>query len=144
PGYMFWAVLVYTVLGTWMTIKVGRPLIGLNFDQQRFEADFRYSLVRLRENSESVALYAGEEREFSVFWQRFARVFGNYIAIMVRTRVLGFYTQSYLQLAVIFPHLMFAPRYFGERLPLGAMQQVADAFGQLQSSLAFIVMNFTS
>jgi putative ATP-binding cassette transporter len=144
PGYMFWAVMVYTVLGTWMTIRVGRPLINLNFDQQRFEADLRFSLVRLRENGESVAFYGGEEREFSVFWQRFARVFGNYVAIMLRTRLLGFYTISYLQLAVIFPYLMMAPRYFGERLALGAIQQTADAFGQLQSSLAFIVTNFTS
>src|SRR5258708_1036094 len=84
PGYMFRAVMVYSVFGTWMTIHVGRPLIGLNFAQQRFEADLRFSLVRLRENGESVAFYRGEEREFSVFWQRFGRVFGNYIAIMVR------------------------------------------------------------
>jgi vitamin B12/bleomycin/antimicrobial peptide transport system ATP-binding/permease protein len=144
PGYMFWAVMVYTVFGTWMTIHVGRPLIGLNFAQQRFEADLRFSLVRLRENSESVAFYRGEEREFSVFWQRFGRVFGNYIAIMVRTRLLGFYTQSYLQVAVLFPYLMMAPRYFSERLALGVIQQTADAFGQLQGSLAFIVTNFTS
>jgi putative ATP-binding cassette transporter len=144
PGYMFWAVILYTVVGTWMTIRVGRPLIGLNFDQQRFEADLRFSLVRLRENGESVAFYRGEEREFSVFWRRFGRVFGNYVAIMIRTRVLGFYTQSYLQIAVLFPYLMMAPTYFPQRLALGVIQQVADAFGQLQSSLAFIILNFTS
>jgi putative ATP-binding cassette transporter len=144
PGYMFWAVMVYTIFGTWMTIHVGRPLIGLNFAQQRFEADLRFSLVRLRENGESVAFYRGEEREFSVFWQRFGRVFGNYVAIMVRTRLLGFYTQSYLQIAVLFPYVMMAPRYFSERLALGVIQQTADAFGQLQGSLAFIVTNFTS
>src|SRR6266404_2924642 len=144
PGYMFWAVMIYTVIGTWMTIRVGRPLIGLNFTQQRFEADLRFSLVRLRENGESVAFYRGEEWEFSVFWDRFGRVFGNYVAIMLRTRLLGFYTQGYLQLAVLFPYLMMAPRYFAERLALGVIQQTADAFGQLQTSLAFIVMNFTS
>src|SRR6266849_1287574 len=144
PGYMFWAVILYTIGGTWLAIRIGRPLIGLNFTQQRFEADLRFSLVRLRENGESVAFYRGEEREFSVFWDRFGRVFGNYIAIMLRTRMLGFYTQTYLQLAVIFPYLMMAPRYFAERLALGAIQQTADAFGQLQGSLAFIVTNFTS
>jgi putative ATP-binding cassette transporter len=144
PGFMFWAVILYTIVGTWMTIKVGRPLINLNFDQQRYEADLRFSLVRLREYAESVAFYRGEEQEFSVFWSRFGRVFGNYVAIMLRTRLLGFYTQSYLQLAVIFPYLMLAPRYFAERLAIGVMQQTADAFGQLQSSLAFIVLNFTS
>ncbi len=144
PGYMFWAVIIYTIGGTWMTIRVGRPLIPLIFNQQRFEADLRFSLVRLRENGESVAFYRGEEREFSVFWQRFGRVFGNYIAIMIRTRLLGFWTQSYMQLAVIFSYLMMAPRYFGERLALGVIQQTADAFGQLQGSLAFIVTSFTS
>src|SRR5262249_40111154 len=104
----------------------------------------RFSLVRLREYAESVAFYRGEGQEFSVFSTRFGRVFGNYVAIMLRTRLLGFYTNSYLQLAVIFPYLMLAPRFFGEHLPIGAMQQPADAFGQLQGSLAFIVLYFTS
>jgi putative ATP-binding cassette transporter len=142
PGYMFWAVIVYTVGGTWLAIRIGRPLIGINFDQQRFEADLRFSLVRLRENTESVAFYGGEEREFGTFWSRFGRVYGNFMALILRQRMLGFYSNGYGQAAVVFPYLLMAPRYFGERLALGAIQQVADAFIQLQSSLAYIVTSY--
>jgi vitamin B12/bleomycin/antimicrobial peptide transport system ATP-binding/permease protein len=143
PGDMFWAVVLYTIVGTWFTIRLGRPLVALNFDQQRFEADLRFSLVRLRENTESVAFYRGEEREFSIFWDRFGRVFSNYWAIMLRQRLLGYYTNGYGQAAVVFPYLIMAPRYFGQHLELGAIRQVADAFLQLQSSLAFIVNSYT-
>jgi len=142
PGYMFWAVILYTVGGTWLAIRIGRPLISLNFDQQRFEADLRFSLVRLRENTESVAFFGGEEREFATFWSRFGRVYGNFMAIILRQRMLGFYSIGYNQAAVVFPYLLMAPRYFVERLALGVIQQVADAFLQLQSSLAFIVSSY--
>jgi putative ATP-binding cassette transporter len=117
-------------------------LIRLNFDQQRFEADFRFSLVRLRENTESVAFYGGEARELDIFSGRFANVFANFWAIMVRTRILGFAQSGQTQAAVIFPYLVEAPRYFGERLQLGVIQQVADAFTTLQGSLAFIIVSF--
>jgi vitamin B12/bleomycin/antimicrobial peptide transport system ATP-binding/permease protein len=143
PGYMFWAVILYTIGGTWLAIRIGRPLIGLNFDQQRFEADLRFSLVRLRENTESVAFYGGEAREFATFWSRFGRVYGNFIAIILRQRLLGFYSIGYNQAAVVFPYLLMAPRYFAERLALGIIQQVADAFLQLQSSLAYIVSSYS-
>jgi vitamin B12/bleomycin/antimicrobial peptide transport system ATP-binding/permease protein len=142
PGYMFWAVIVYTIGGTWLAIRIGRPLIGINFDQQRFEADLRFSLVRLRENTESVAFYGGEEREFGTFWSRFGRVYGNFMALILRQRMLGFYSNGYGQAAVVFPYLLMAPRYFGERLALGMIQQVADAFIQLQGSLAYIVTSY--
>jgi putative ATP-binding cassette transporter len=142
PGYMFWAVIVYTIGGTWLAVRIGRPLIGINFDQQRFEADLRFSLVRLRENTESVAFYGGEEREFGTFWSRFGRVYGNFMALILRQRMLGFYANGYGQAAVVFPYLLMAPRYFGERLALGVIQQVADAFIQLQSSLAYIVTSY--
>ena len=139
PGYMFWATLIYIVVGTWVAIRIGRPLVGLNFNQQRFEADFRFSLVRLRENTESVAFYGGEAREFTVFWDRFGRVFGNFMALVLRQRMLGWFQSGYGQAAVVLPYLIAAPRFFAERMQLGAIQQVADAFIQLQSSLAFIV-----
>jgi vitamin B12/bleomycin/antimicrobial peptide transport system ATP-binding/permease protein len=143
PGYMFWAVILYTILGTWLTIRLGRPLVGLNFGQQRFEADLRFSLVRLRENTESVAFYGGEDREFTIFWDRFGRVFANFWAIMLRQRLLGFFTNGWGQAAVVFPYLVAAPRYFGEKLQLGVIQQIADAFLQLQGSLAYIVNAYT-
>jgi len=142
PGYMFWAVVIYTAVATWLTVKLGRPLVSLNFAQQRLEADFRFSLVRLREYSESVAFYGGEPRELDIFSDRFGRVFANFWAIMVRTRILGFAQYGSSQAAVVFPYLVAAPRYFGERLQLGAIQQVADAFLQLQTSLAFIITSY--
>jgi putative ATP-binding cassette transporter len=139
---MFWAVVLYTGIATWLTIRLGRPLINLNFQQQRLEADFRFSLVRLREHSESVAFYGGEARELDIFSARFGRVFANFWAIMVRTRILGFAQYGSSQAAVVFPYLVAAPRYFGERLQLGAIQQVADAFIQLQGSLAYIITSY--
>jgi vitamin B12/bleomycin/antimicrobial peptide transport system ATP-binding/permease protein len=142
PGYMFWAVVIYTGIATWLAIRLGRPLINLNFTQQRREADFRFSLVRLRENSESVAFYGGEAREFDIFSARFGKVFENYWAIMVRTRLLGFAQYGSSQAAVVFPYLVAAPRYFVERMQLGAIQQVADAFLQLQGSLAYIITSY--
>jgi putative ATP-binding cassette transporter len=142
PGYMFWAVLIYTALATWLAIWLGRPLIRLNFAQQRLEADFRFSLVRLRENTESVAFYGGEARELDIFSSRFGKVFENYWAIMIRTRILGFAQNGSSQFAVVFPYLVAAPRYFGERMVLGAIQQVADAFIQLQGSLAYVITSY--
>jgi putative ATP-binding cassette transporter len=142
PGYMFWAVLVYTGIATWLAIRLGRPLVNLNFQQQRLEADFRFSLVRLREYSESVAFYGGEARELDIFSLRFGRVFANFWAIMVRTRILGFAQYGQGQAAVVFPYLVAAPRYFGERMQLGAIQQVAGAFTSLQGSLAYIITSY--
>jgi vitamin B12/bleomycin/antimicrobial peptide transport system ATP-binding/permease protein len=142
PGYLFWAVVLYTAIATWLAIRLGRPLINLNFAQQRFEADFRFSLVRLRENTESVAFYGGEERERDIFDARFRNVFQNFVAIMKRTLILGFAQFGSAQAAVVFPYLVAAPRYFGERLKLGEIQQVADAFIQLQGSLAYIISSY--
>jgi vitamin B12/bleomycin/antimicrobial peptide transport system ATP-binding/permease protein len=142
PGYMFWAVLIYTGLATLLAIRIGRPLINLNFQQQRFEADFRFSLVRLRENCESVAFYGGEARENDIFRGRFANVFANFKAIMLRTMSLGFAQYGSGQAAVVFPYLIAAPKFFSERLTLGSIQQIADAFIQLQGSLAWIVNSY--
>jgi putative ATP-binding cassette transporter len=142
PGYMFWAVVLYTAIATWLAIRLGRPLINLNFAQQRYEADLRFSLVRLRENTESVAFYGGEPRELDIFSERFRNVFANFWAIMLRTRLLGFAQNGSGQAAVVFPYLIMAPRYFAERLPIGAIQQVADAFITLQGSLAYIINSY--
>jgi len=142
PGYMFWAAIIYTAAATWLAIRLGRPLIDLSFAQQRFEADFRFSLVRLRENTESIAFYGGEDRELDLFSGRFGRVFGNFWAIMVRTRILGFAQSGSAQIAVIFPYLVAAPRYFGEKLPLGEITQVVDAFAQFQTALAWVITSY--
>ncbi len=140
PGYMLWAALIYAVIGTWLTHQIGRALIRLNFNQQRFEADFRFSLVRFRENVESVALYDGEARERRAFGARFVNVVANWWGIMRRQKFVNFFTNFYSQLAVVFPYLVVAPRYFfPPQVPLGELTQTASAFGQVQTSLSWFV-----
>jgi vitamin B12/bleomycin/antimicrobial peptide transport system ATP-binding/permease protein len=143
PGYMVFAAVIYAVAGTLLTRWIGRPLIRLNFDQQRYEADFRFSMVRLRENAENVAFYGGEAREFDTFQARFARVIENWWGIIGRRKKLTWLTTSYSQLAIVFPFLVGAPRYFAKTIQLGGLMQIASAFGQVQDSLSFIVSSYT-
>jgi putative ATP-binding cassette transporter len=142
PGYMVWVAFLYAVGGTWLTFKIGRPLVGLNFDKQRFEADFRFSLVRLRENTESVAFYGGEARERAGFLERFGFVLGNWWSIMKRIKVLGWFTSTYDKAAVIIPFIVAAPRYFSKEMPLGGLMQTSAAFFEVQVALSFIVKNY--
>ena len=143
PGYMVWAALLYAVVGTWLTDRVGRPLVRLNFDQQRYEADFRFGLVRFRENTEGVALYGGEADELRGFRERFAAVVGNWWGIMRRQKRLTWLTAGYAQVAVVFPFVVAAPRYFRGEIPLGGLVQTATAFAQVQDALSFIVSSYT-
>ncbi len=143
PGYLVWAALIYATLGTWVTHLVGRPLIKLNFDQQRYEADFRFSLVRLRENAEQVTLLSGERAEEERLSDRFARVVGNWYGIMQRTKQLTFLTAGYSQVAVIFPFLVVSPLYFTGSMMLGGLMQIASAFGQVQGALSFFVKAYS-
>jgi putative ATP-binding cassette transporter len=144
PGYLVWAALIYAVIGTWVTHLVGRPLIKLNFDQQRYEADFRFSLVRLRENAEEVTLLAGEEAEEARLRDRFGWVIRNWYAIMSRRKRLTFLTAGYSQAAIIFPFVVVSPVYFFGKMTLGGLMQISSAFGQVQSALSFFVTAYTS
>jgi putative ATP-binding cassette transporter len=139
PGYMVWVALIYAIVGTWLTHLVGRPLIALRFRQQRVEADFRYALVRLRENMEGVALYGGEAEEKGNLLERFYAVMSNWWGIMTRTKKLNALTAGYAQVAVIFPFVVAAPRYFGGQIELGGLTQTAGAFGRVQDSLSWFV-----
>ena len=143
PGYLVWFAVGYAIVGTWLTHKIGRPLIGLNFDQQRFEADFRFSLVRLRENSESVAFYRGEGQEHANFGKRFGRVVYNFRQLMQRQKQLTWFTAGYSQFAIIFPFLVAAPRYFAGEIKLGGLMQISSAFGRVQDALSFFVESYT-
>ncbi len=143
PGYMVFAALIYAVGGTLLTRWIGNPLVRLTFDQQRYEADFRFSLVRLRENAENVAFYGGEGRELDTFRTRFARIVGNWWGIIKRRKKLTWFTTGYGQLAIIFPFVVAAPRYFDKVIQLGGLMQIASAFGQVQDSLSFIVTSYT-
>jgi len=143
PGYMVWCALVYAVAGSWLTHLIGRPLIRLNFDQQRFEADYRFSLVRLRENSEGVALYRGESEEVENFRARFGNVITNWWGIMRKRKQLGFFNSSYGQLAIVFPYVVAAPRFFSGAIKLGGLVQIATAFGQVQGALSWFIDAYT-
>ncbi len=141
-GYMFWFSLVYSILGTVGAHLVGRRLIGLNFDQQRYEADFRFNMMRVRENSESVAFYRGEDAENVGFKERFAHVISNYWQLMRQTKLLNFYVNGYAQLAIIVPLVLAAPRYFGGEMALGGLMQTVSAFGRVQDALSYFVESY--
>jgi vitamin B12/bleomycin/antimicrobial peptide transport system ATP-binding/permease protein len=142
PGYMVWVALIYAVVGTWLTHLVGRPLASLRFRQQRVEADFRYSLVRVRENVEGIALYSGEEEEKGTLRHRFGGVIGNWWAIMQRTKMLNALTAGYEQVAVVFPFIVAAPRFFSGQIPLGGLTQTAGAFGRVQDALSWFISRY--
>jgi len=144
PGYMVWAALVYAFLGTWLANLVGRRLIPLNFLQQRYEANFRFGLMRVRENAEGIALYRGEPRENEVLEEKFTDVFNNAWRVLVTEMQLVFYQIGYGQLAIIFPYIVTAPRFFAGAITLGVVMQTAQAFGQVQSALSFFIDNYTN
>lgn len=143
-GYMCYLALLYAILGTTLTFWLGKPLVRLNFRQQRYEADFRFSLIRVRENGESIALYKGEQEENKFLRQKFSSLVANYIKLIVCTKRLGFLTLGYAQIAVIFPILISAPLYFTKIITVGSIMQISSAFGQVQDSLSTLVSNFTS
>ncbi len=144
PGYMVWAALLYAGVGSWLAHRVGKPLIRLSFDQQRYEADFRFGLARTREHNEGIALYRGEARELDGHRARFAHVWDNWWGIMKRQKLFTWYSSFYGQLAIIFPILVAAPRYFAGQIKLGGLTQTASAFGQVQGSLSFFISSYTS
>jgi vitamin B12/bleomycin/antimicrobial peptide transport system ATP-binding/permease protein len=144
PGYLVWGALIYAVFGTALTHWIGSPLVHLDFSQQRFEADFRFNLVRVRENSEQIALLQGEAAERERLWHRFGHVVDNWYAIMSRTKRLTAFTTSYAQAAVIFPYVLVAPAYFAEKIQLGGMMQTGSAFGSVQKALSFFVSIYRS
>ena len=143
-GYMVWVAIVYAIAGTWLTHKIGKPLILLNFNQQKYEADFRFNLVHFRENCEGVALYHGEEDELRGFRARFNAVFENWWAIMKRQKLLTFFTAGYSQAAVIFPFVVGAPRFFSGAIQLGGLVQISNAFGQVQGALSWFIDAYTN
>jgi putative ATP-binding cassette transporter len=144
PGYLLWAALVYAVIGTTLTHLIGRALIALNFQQQRYEADFRFNLMRARENSEQIALLEGEHAERDRLLVRFGNVVANWYAIMIRQKKLTFFTAGYAQASVVFPFIMVSPAYFASVIQLGGLMQTANAFGQVQNALSVFVNIYRS
>jgi len=144
PGYMAWVCLIYALVGTFLANIVGRRLISLNFMKQRYEANFRFALVRVRENAEGIALYHGEQREADLLNARFIDVFNNGWRVLFTQAQLAFYQAGYAQLAIVFPYVVTAPRFFAGVITFGVMTQTASAFGQVQSALSFFIDNYTS
>jgi len=144
PGYLVWAALIYAIFGTALTQWIGSPLVNLDFKLQRFEADFRFNLVRVRENAEQIALLQGEPAERRRLLGRFSQIIENWYAIMSRTKRLTAFTQSYGQAAIIFPIVLAAPAFFDGKVLLGALLQTAEAFGSVQTALSFFVSAYRS
>jgi len=139
PGYMFWCALVYAGVGSWLTHLIGRRLIGLSNQQQRFEADLRFSMVRVRENAESIALYNGEPNEHQRLSARFGKVWHNYWDIMRVSKRLTFFTAGYEQIAIVFAFIVAAPRYFSGKIELGELMQINSAFGNVQGNFSWFI-----
>lgn len=144
PGFLFWVALVYSAIGTLVTHLIGRSLVGLYFDRQRYEADFRFSLARLREYSEQIALLKGEGAERRLSMGRFGRIFANYLQIVDRRKKLMAFTATYGQISPFIPYIVAAPFYFAGKIQLGVMSQTAGAFGRVENALNFFVTYYTS
>lgn len=143
-GYMVWISLLYSIAGTYLTHKVGRKLINLNYEQQKYEADFRFAMMRMRENSESIAFYRGEQPEKIGFTQRFANVIKNFWGIMNRQKLLNAFTVGYSQLAIIIPIMLAAPRWFAMEVQVGWIMQVLNAFGKVQEAMSYLVDSYAT
>jgi putative ATP-binding cassette transporter len=139
PGFLFWVALIYAIVGTLVTHVIGRPLVRLYFARQRYEADFRFSLVRLREYAEQIALLRGEPTERANLRGRFGAVISNYVDIVRRRKWLLFFTNMYGQISPIIPYVFTAPFYFAGKIQLGIMTQTASAFGRVEAALTFFV-----
>ena len=144
PGYLLWVVILYAVVGSWLAHLIGRPLAGLEFRQQKAEADFRFALVRLRENTEGVALLGGEAEERASLTRRFGEVFNNWIALSKRQKLQDSLIAGYDQVAAIFPFVVASPRYFNGEIMLGGLTQTAGAFARVQVALSWFVTQYQS
>ena len=143
PGYMVWAAVLYAAIGSFLTFFIGRPLVKTNFELQRYNASFRFRMTRLRENAESIAFYGGEANERIFLRHSFGLIWDTWWRFMRQQKRLTWFTRFYDQAAVPFPFLFSAGRYFSGQLTLGALMQIASAFGQVQGALSWFVGAFS-
>jgi putative ATP-binding cassette transporter len=144
PGYMLWVALLYALFGSYVTYRIGRPLVQTNVLQEKYNASFRFGMSRLRENSESVAFYSGASDEQRRLTTSFADITRNWLVMMKQTKRITWFTSFYGQAAVIFPFVVGAPRYFSGAIQLGGLMQINSAFSQVQGALSWFVDAFTS
>jgi len=143
PGFLFWVALMYAASGTLVTHLIGRPLIGLYFQRQHREANFRFSLARLREYTEQVALLGGEVAEEKMVGGTFVALIDNYVDLVYRRMRVTAFTQTFGQISPIIPFVFTAPFYFARKIELGVMTQTAGAFAQVANALTFFVNYYT-
>jgi putative ATP-binding cassette transporter len=141
-GYLVWVAVIYSIAGTYFTQLIGRKLVPLTFQQQRVEADFRYNLVTVRQNTEQIALYGGEAEEAAGLAERFNAIYLNWWKIMKRTKALNFFSIGFTQVAVVFPIVVAAPNYFSGVFTLGVLLQIATIFGNVQGALSWFVSSY--
>jgi putative ATP-binding cassette transporter len=144
PGLPFWVAMAYSAFGTWITHLIGRPLVKLEFAQERYEADFRFSLARLREYAEQVALLRGERSELGILSGHFGQLVANYFRIVKRVLKLNTFISFYGQISPILPYVIIAPYYFLDKVTLGQMSQTAGAFGRVEGALSFFIDRYRS
>lgn len=144
PGFMVWMAVLYCVAGSVVTHYIGRPQIQLNNLQQRYEADYRHHLVRVREYSEAIALDHGEKVERGQLDQRFGTVLANYLKLIRSQKNLVWFTSFFGQAAVVFPMIVAAPRYFSNAIQLGELMQIVSAFDKVQTALSWFVDNYSN
>ena len=143
PGWLVWTALIYSIVGTYFTNLIGRKLIPLSFQQQQVDADFRFNLMRVRENTEQIALYQGEAEEANGLHHRFGAIYRNWWLIMRRTKALNFFTIGFSQVALIFPMLVAAPEYFAGVFALGVLVQIGSIFGNVQGAFSWFISSYT-
>ncbi|MGI4982165.1 MAG: ABC transporter ATP-binding protein/permease [Janthinobacterium lividum] len=144
PGYMVWVALVYAIIGSVVMFKVGRPLVTINYQQQRVEADFRFMLIRLRESAEQVALYDGAATETRRVGDAFERIRDNWRMVMRLTKRLTLVNSVYGQVAIIFPLIAAGPQYFAGAFSLGVLMQINSAFGQVSDAMSWFIGSFST
>ena len=143
PGYMFWVAVLYSGGGSVLAHLVGRPLIRLSNRQQAYEADFRFSLVRLREEAESIALYGGEEQERGISLGRFRTLYDNFKCLIMRNIKYQTFQLFFGQFAAVFPVLVASPRFFTGAIEFGVLMQISNAFWQVNEALSWFIGNYT-
>jgi putative ATP-binding cassette transporter len=137
PRAMIFIVYLYVIISTVFAVRIGRPLIRLNFLNEQFSANFRYALIRLREYGESIAFYQGEAVERDNLVARFGKVIHNMWAILFRSIKFQGFNFAVSQAAVVFPFIVQAPRLLSRQITLGDVMQTAQSFGQVESALSF-------
>ncbi|MBB3239097.1 putative ATP-binding cassette transporter [Pseudomonas sp. Tn43] len=142
PGLLVWVALVYAIVGTGIAFWLGRALPSLNFMQQRREADFRFSLIRLRENADSIAQYRGEALESARLNQRLGAALENFWALVKKQKLIMGYSTFYLNSATVIPMFIMAPQFFAGAFPLGRLTQISAAFGEVHAAIAYLVSVF--